>query len=106
MKDTIMEMPDYQRPYEKCLPESGNWIPVRHSAGSRQEALDRLRTVLLPADMYFSVPLDMTAIEKRAYYHLVNGHWLRKNRMYDRFFLSCCKGRSLAIPDLPAYRKP
>ena len=32
----------------------------------------------LGADMYFSVPLDMTAIEKRAYYHLVNGHWLRK----------------------------
>lgn len=24
----------------------------------------------LGADMYFSVPLDMTAIEKRAYYHL------------------------------------
>ena len=32
--------------------------------------------------MYFSVPLDMTAIEKRAYYHLVNGHWLRKNRVF------------------------
>lgn len=30
----------------------------------------------------FSVPLDMTAIEKRAYYHLVNGHWLRKNRVF------------------------
>ena len=28
----------------------------------------------LGADMFFSVPLDMTAIEKRAYYHLVNGH--------------------------------
>lgn len=24
----------------------------------------------------------MTAIEKRAYYHLVNGHWLRKNRVF------------------------
>ena len=36
----------------------------------------------LGADMYFSVPLDMTAIEKRAYYHLVNGHWLRKNRVF------------------------
>ena len=34
------------------LPESGNWIPVRHSEGSRQEALDRLRTVLLPADIF------------------------------------------------------
>ncbi len=32
--------------------------------------------------MYFSAPLDMTPIEKRAYYHLVNGHWLRKNRVY------------------------
>ena len=32
--------------------------------------------------MYFSVPLDMTAIEKRAYYYLVNGHWLRKNRVF------------------------
>ena len=36
----------------------------------------------LGADMYFSVPLDMTAIEKRAYYYLVNGHWLRKNRVF------------------------
>lgn len=36
----------------------------------------------LGADMFFSVPLDMTAIEKRAYYHLVNGHWLRKNRVF------------------------
>ena len=32
--------------------------------------------------MYFSVPLDMTAIEKRAYYAVANGHWLRKNRVY------------------------
>ncbi len=31
---------------------------------------------------YFSVPLDMTAIEKRAYYHVANGHWLRKNRVF------------------------
>ena len=29
--------------------------------------------------MYFAVPLDMTAIEKRAYYQVANGHWLRKN---------------------------
>lgn len=34
------------------------------------------------SDMYFSVPLDMSAIEKRAYYHVANGHWLRKNRVY------------------------
>ena len=34
------------------------------------------------ATMYFTVPLDMTAIEKRAYYHVANGHWLRKNRVY------------------------
>ena len=24
----------------------------------------------------------MTAIEKRAYYHVANGHWLRQNRVY------------------------
>ena len=24
----------------------------------------------------------MTAVEKRAYYHVANGHWLRKNRVY------------------------
>ena len=34
------------------------------------------------SDMFFSVPLDMTAIEKRAYYHVANGHWLRQNRVY------------------------
>ena len=32
--------------------------------------------------MYFTAPLDMTAVEKRAYYHLVNGHWLRRNRVF------------------------
>lgn len=32
------------------------------------------------SDMFFSVPLDMTAVEKRAYYHVANGHWLRQNR--------------------------
>ena len=32
--------------------------------------------------VYFPVPLDMTAVEKRAYYHVVNGHWLRKNRVF------------------------
>lgn len=34
------------------------------------------------SDMFFSVPLDMTAVEKRAYYHVANGHWLRQNRVY------------------------
>ena len=34
------------------------------------------------ATMFFSVPLDMTAIERRAYYHVANGHWLRQNRVY------------------------
>lgn len=34
------------------------------------------------SDIFFSVPLDMTAVEKRAYYHVANGHWLRKNRVY------------------------
>ena len=32
--------------------------------------------------MYFTVPLDMTAVEKRAYFHVANGHWLRKNRVF------------------------
>ena len=34
------------------------------------------------SDMFFSVPLDMTAIEKRAYYHVANGHWLHQNRVF------------------------
>lgn len=36
----------------------------------------------LGSDMYFSVPLDMTAMEKRAYYHVANGYWMRKNRVF------------------------
>ena len=37
------------------------------------------------SDMFFSVPLDMTAIEKRAYYHVANGHWLRQEQsLYGR----------------------
>lgn len=40
------------------------------------------RLLRLGSDMFFSVPLDMTAIEKRAYYHVVNGNWLRKNRVF------------------------
>ena len=34
------------------------------------------------AVMYFTVPLDMTAVEKRAYFHVANGHWLKKNRVF------------------------
>lgn len=34
------------------------------------------------SDMFFSVPLDMTAIEKRAYYSVANGYWLKKNRVF------------------------
>ena len=34
------------------------------------------------SDMFFSVPLDMTAVEKRAYFHVANGHWLKKNRVF------------------------
>ena len=30
----------------------------------------------------FTVPLDMTAVEKRAYFHVANGHWLKKNRVF------------------------
>ena len=32
--------------------------------------------------MFFTVPLDMTAFEKRAYFNVANGYWLRKNRVY------------------------
>ncbi|MDO4339296.1 MAG: rod shape-determining protein [Eubacteriales bacterium] len=34
------------------------------------------------SDIYFAVPLDMTAMEKRAYYHVANGNWLRKNKVF------------------------
>ena len=34
------------------------------------------------SDLFFSIPLDMTTIEKRAYYYIANGHWLRKNRVF------------------------
>ena len=34
------------------------------------------------ATMYFTVPLDMPAVEKRAYFHVANGHWLKKNRVF------------------------
>lgn len=40
------------------------------------------RIISFGSDIYFSVPLDMTAVEKRAYYHVANGHWLRKNRVF------------------------
>ena len=40
------------------------------------------RILGIGSDIYFNVPLDMTAIEKRAYYRIVNGHWLRNNRVY------------------------
>lgn len=42
--------------------------------------IDRIRGV--NSVMYFTVPLDMTAIEKRAYYYVANGHWLRQNRVF------------------------
>ena len=32
--------------------------------------------------MFFTVPLDMTAVEKRAYFNVANGYWLRKNSVY------------------------
>lgn len=36
----------------------------------------------LGSDMFFSIPLDMTPVEKRAYYHVANGHWLHQNHVY------------------------
>ncbi|MDO4272035.1 MAG: rod shape-determining protein [Eubacteriales bacterium] len=47
---------------------------------SMMKKIDRILS--MGSVMYFSVPLDMTAVEKRAYYHVANGHWLRKNRVY------------------------
>lgn len=47
---------------------------------SMMKKIDRILGV--GSVMYFTVPLDMTAIEKRAYYNIANGHWLRKNRVY------------------------
>ena len=38
--------------------------------------------IKLGSRIYFSVPLDMTAIERRSYYNVVNGHWLKNNRVY------------------------
>ena len=32
--------------------------------------------------IYFTTPPDMSSIEKRAYYYVVNGHWMRQNRVY------------------------
>lgn len=40
MKDTIMEMPDYQRPYEKCLREGEQSLSDR-GASCRDPALWR-----------------------------------------------------------------
>lgn len=40
------------------------------------------RILSFGSDIYFSVPLDMTAVEKRAYYQVANGYWLRKNRVF------------------------
>ncbi len=34
------------------------------------------------AVMYFTAPLDMTAVERRAYFYVANGHWLKKNRVF------------------------
>ena len=38
--------------------------------------------ITVTSPMYFTVPLDMTAVEKRAYFHVANGHWLKKNRVF------------------------
>ena len=47
---------------------------------SMMKKIDRIRGV--NSVMYFTVPLDMTAIEKRAYYYVANGHWLHQNRVF------------------------
>ncbi len=40
------------------------------------------RMSFIGSNIFFSVPLDMTAVEKRAYYYVVNGRWLKKNRVF------------------------
>ena len=42
--------------------------------------IDHIRGV--GSGMFLTVPLDMTAVEKRAYFNVANGYWLRKNRVY------------------------
>ncbi len=32
--------------------------------------------------IYFTAPPDMSPIEKRAYYYVANGHWMRQNRVF------------------------
>lgn len=40
------------------------------------------KTLGFGSSMYFSVPLDMSAVEKRAYYSVANGHFLKNNRVF------------------------
>lgn len=47
---------------------------------SMMKKIDRFLGV--SSDMFFSIPMDMTTVEKRAYYYVVNGHWLHQNRVF------------------------
>ncbi len=40
------------------------------------------RRMMRGSNIYFSVPYDLTALEKRAFYKAVNGHWLHQNRVF------------------------
>ena len=44
---------------------------------SRQDRFTRRRCTV-----YFAVPPDMSALEKRAYYQVANGHWIRRTRVF------------------------
>ena len=44
--------------------------------------LGRLSFLPGGSTIYFTVPPDLSAIDKRAYYQVVNGNWLRGNRVF------------------------
>jgi len=50
---------------------------VLYTMFERMGQLRRIGSVV-----YFSAPPDMSSIEKRAYYYVANGHWMRQNRVY------------------------
>lgn len=43
---------------------------------------DRGRLLKGQCDFYFTVPLEISNVEKRAYYNSANGYWLHRNRVF------------------------
>ena len=44
--------------------------------------IGRLENLALPADYYFAIPPDLSAMDRRAFYQVVNGNWLRRGRVF------------------------